>query len=266
MYKKETIIKKLIEYLFPFVIIYIVELIFTLIRGRPVQTDLIISLLLGFFSGGIGKGSYYVPLLIQFIFLYPVIYWIIKRYNKKGLIMIFLLNILYEIMKFSFGIKEETYRLLIFRYLFLFGWSTYIFHNNYLDTLKGKGKFILSFVMGIAFIILNSYLGYKSRLFNMWTSTSLMFCFYIIPVFLITYNMIKERRNIILESIGKCSYHIFLFQMFYYEYCEARLRNLVSNNKVLLMLDFTICIIFGIIFYYIERPITRKLVNRFVNN
>ena len=62
-----------------------------------------------------------------------------------------------------------------------------------------------------------------------------------------------------LEILGKASYNIFLVQMVYYLVLN-NISNLFSNQWLLLFTSIVVCTIGGIIFYYIETPVTRKIM------
>jgi hypothetical protein len=59
-------------------------------------------MILQFLQGGIGQGSYYYPVMLQFTFVLLVIYFIFKEYREKGLLVCGLANLLYEILKTVF--------------------------------------------------------------------------------------------------------------------------------------------------------------------
>lgn len=65
-YRTANIVNKIIRYTIPFAFAFIVEEVIFVIIGHPIK---LIPLLLGFLSGGTGPGSYYYPIMIQFIFV-----------------------------------------------------------------------------------------------------------------------------------------------------------------------------------------------------
>ena len=64
-YSFKNILNKILRYTIPFMIIYFIEIIMVVrCRGGMTFADIIKN----FLCGGIGDGSYYYPLMIQFIF------------------------------------------------------------------------------------------------------------------------------------------------------------------------------------------------------
>ena len=95
VYRPATIAKKLLRFVIPFVIAWILELLL-IIFVKGVKTLPITFLLKFFFRGGYGKGSYYVPMLIQMVFLFPLIYLVIRKWKGWGLLLCGALNLVYE--------------------------------------------------------------------------------------------------------------------------------------------------------------------------
>ena len=77
-------------------------------------------------SGGYGPGSYYVPVMVQFVFLFPLIEKIVYRYRFAGVVFFGGCNLLYEILQRLYGMGESCYRLLIFRYLLLIAYGCWL--------------------------------------------------------------------------------------------------------------------------------------------
>lgn len=88
-YSYRYIIRRIINYTIPFMLTFFVEImLFWIINSQTpgvvslgiVDSDRkLVSLLKLFLSGGNGPGSYYYPLLIQFIFVFPFVYMITKK-------------------------------------------------------------------------------------------------------------------------------------------------------------------------------------------
>lgn len=132
-------------------------------------------------TGGWGPGSYYYPLLLQLLIVYPLLWGMVRKYRFAGLITIFCLNFVYEWVMTVMYIPEAIYRLLIFRYMFLIGAGTYLY--LYRD---GKNIFleVLSICLGILFIVYVKYLGNSVWPLNTtWIGTSFLAALYSIPVY-----------------------------------------------------------------------------------
>ena len=88
------------------------------------------SLLYGFISGGEGPGSYYTPVMVQFILVIPVIIKVIKKYRLGGLAVCFLVNLSLEFFKNVVNMGADIYRLLIFRYIFAIAYEVYLYFDS----------------------------------------------------------------------------------------------------------------------------------------
>ena len=79
-----------------------------------------------FLTGGTGPGSYYYPVMMQFVFVAPLIFCVIKKYEEKGVVLSFVANLFYEVLQRAYGMNEQCYRLLLFRYTFLIAFGCYL--------------------------------------------------------------------------------------------------------------------------------------------
>lgn len=215
---------------------------------------------LGFLTGGYGPGSYYYPVMIQFIFVFPMIYLIMKKYNDKGLIICLFLNFLYELIQRAYGMNDVCYRLLMMRYILLIATGCFLTGEKY---FFDKIKDCFSLVIGIAFIIAYCYMDYEPKIIIYWTRTSILACLYIIPIAMILISKLGSIRFDLLEICGRASYNIFLVQMVWYNYCSGFVGKCIPDRIVHLMINLIVCIGAGIIFYYIETPITKRLIRLF---
>ncbi len=77
-YVAAQVIPKFIRFTIPFVAAFIVEVIL-LLKYSVIEFD-VLPIIFAFIDGGYGKGSYYYPIMIQFIFWFPVLFFIIKKY------------------------------------------------------------------------------------------------------------------------------------------------------------------------------------------
>lgn len=82
-YKQSIILKKVTRFTVPFIIVYVVEISILCYTKNWTLGEGFISIL----TGGIGPGSYYYPLTIQFIFVFPAIYRVVKNNQTFGLVV-----------------------------------------------------------------------------------------------------------------------------------------------------------------------------------
>lgn len=257
-YSPSYIIDKIVRYTIPYAMVFIVEVIVFSISGKKDFT--IFDIILSFVSGGFGPGGYYYPIMIQFIFVFPIIYFIIRRYDFSGLVLCFCINFIYELLQCAYELNVECYGKILFRYIMLIAFGCYIAIGE--KKFKNSFKF-LSMIIGVAYIILFVYLDFTPLITRYWTGTSLWACLYILPiaVFLLNSNI----HCVLIELIGKASYNIYLFQMVYY--CAKNLVYAIVPNRILqVIVNVVICCVMGLIFYYIEQPITNYLKKRIFHN
>ncbi len=257
-YQIDYLIDKLLRYTIPFIIIYVLELIaFYRIDVVYCKREIIWN----FFTGGFGYGSYYYPIMIQFIFVFPIVFFLIKRLEFFGLVLTGFLNALYELLQWSYYVSPEHYRLLLFRYLLLIAFGCYMY-------LK-KGKIrkpigIVSVLTGILFIWIYIYRNYTPHIVIHWTSTSFLAALYIMPVIgLLLCSTTNSRIKCPpIELLGKASYHIFLSQMYYYQFVmyPLQVRYADASTISLLLISIVVCLSSGLLFYVVETAITKRIL------
>lgn len=249
MYEFDLILKKIIRILFPFTFIFFVGFI-VLNKGYDVMT-----LIHTFLRGGEDFGGYYIPVMIQLILISPFIYCIIKQRN--GLIMLFFINLFYEIARVAFHIGTATYRLLGFRYMFLVGCGMYLYlHYDELISYINHKKMICSMVFGALYIYLISYTNYETVIFLNWKNTSMITALWIFPIIIYAckyFDHIKDRK---IFCIGRASFHMFLVQMIFIDNRSIFMHTI--NYQIDTLMNVLVCIPTGYIFYKLFTPLESK--------
>ena len=255
-YEKKLIVHKLLRYSIPFCIAYAADIVLhSMFEKRAGLREIVVNFLRGGFGGA---GTYYYPILLQVIFLFPIIYFIVKRY-KNGLWICFGLNVIYEILARVWMLNGECYRLLAFRYIMLIAFGCYLY--EYKENKLGKKNWILFFA-GIAFIIATDYLKYDPVTVHYWKRTCVYAILYFLPVFSFMMEHLKDVHSRLLELFGNASYHIFFIQMLYYNYADDHVGTLIQNQICHVLLNIVICTILGVIFYYIETPFSNFVMKK----
>lgn len=255
-YAFDNVFSKFVRYTVPFAIAYVIEVVCFLVM-RVEQNYIFL-----FLRGGEGPGSYYYPVLVQFIFLFPIIFFIVKEYRLRGLMICLAMNVVYELLHTVYGMNEECYRLLVFRYIFVIAFGCYL---NYADeeTEDTKKLFkkclMIGSIVGVVFLWLVFYQGYQPIIIKHWIGTSFLANMYLLPIaqFLICKGRVKIS---ILELFGKASYNIFLVQMVYFAFGSYIVHGLIPVRAVYNIIDIVLCLIAGVIFYYVEQPITNQVL------
>lgn len=259
-YNKKYLLKNFIRYTGPFTMAYMIEFsvrVIQLFKHNWSVKAFIKDSVFIFLQGGDGPGSYYYPEMIQIMFLFPIIYVLVKNYNWKGVLIVAFATFLFEVLKFPYMENEGQYRLLLFRYFMLLAFGSYFAMNK-----MNRKNWILLFV-GFCFIILFSYTNYKPKIFKWWTGTSMFPVLFIVPIF--GFLVEKNIRFAPLEKVGKASYNIFLTQMVYFCYLYGKIKEIIANVYLNALASIVICVIIGIVFYEIENRITKKVTAKVMN-
>lgn len=208
-------------------------------------------------NGTFGKGNYYYPVMMQLLFIFPLIYFVIDKKKEKGLLGIFIANMIYEILIWAYWIPSNSYRVLMFRYLFLIAAGVYAYKGYKLS----RGASVIMTMIGCGFITLVTYLGYEPKILNIdWMTTNLVSSLLIVPSMIFVLQQLKI-QFLPLEILGRASYHIFLVQMIYYAGYYTIIQEKTSTWQAHLVAGIIISLGLGVLFYYIDKPI-QKLIRK----
>ena len=252
-YSLKNVVDKLIRYSVPLLMIYPIEILLKILVVKKKVT--VGNMVLNLFLGGYGPGSYYFPYMIQFVFVFPLIYFVIKRWDFKGVIVCGIVNIIYEYVKIPLEMPKEIYRLLLFRYVFAIALGCF-FSIGKFQIKKWMG--ILCCVVGASFLYCDSYLGYQPTVFYRWAKTCMLAVFYIAPIACVLIKKCSWRCRP-LEILGKASYNIFLVQMVLF-HIMGHAYSGVSASFLPMLITYASCIVLGLLFYKIETPIVSKVI------
>jgi len=256
-YAMPITLTKLFRYTIPFAMAWLVEVAF-MVRTNGIHNLGPISLLIHFMKGGDGAGAFYYPLLMQLVFVFPLIYFLIERQGFFGLILAFVGTYVMEIAKGVYQMEENTYCLLIFRYTFIIAVGVYLASSYY------KPRWVVAVVavlIGFAFIFLTEYHGLQVPFIDYWKRTSLFGCLYIAPIVGTGLYFLKDMKIPPLEFLGKASYNIFLTQKIYYTHGRY-FYDRIPGEKYDCLVTMVIILAVGIVFYLISEPITKAICNR----
>lgn len=251
------IAEHLIRYTIPFLIAWIIELIaFRILNVREPLS--LLGYIKEFVCGGEGSGSYYYPVIVQMVFLFPLIYFCIKRRSVKGLVICCAINVVFEFLQWAYGLNSDTYRLLSLRYILVVSFGCYF-------GLGGKLSKVASaclFVIGAVSIYLNTFRGISLFFITSWRSTSFLTSLLAVPAF---YYLIKlDVHCKPLELLGKASYNIFLVQMVFFRFGVRHVISMfVSNPVIHFLLCLMVCLVGGVVFYFVETPITKACIGAY---
>lgn len=264
LYTPSGIGHRLYRFLLPFIMIYIPEMFLHPIIRKEHFTGS--QWVYYFITGGLGPGSYYIPVLIVMLFCFPLIFICVRRFSYLGVFFIGILNLIYEVFVHYNHMESFLYRLLFFRYLLYtaFGCYMYFYFQNRKKYPLSVPALILMFMTGLSFSLAIYQFHWQPPIFHYWTKTAMPIALYIFPIlfFLMYFYRNKKIPGIlgnILTKIGQASYHIFLIQMVYYRLFD----DIIFPPKPALLVvcgNIIITLSVGYIFYLLETKLSKKIL------
>lgn len=173
-----------------------------------------------------GPGSYYIFIYLEMAFVIPLFAPLFRKLSTKRLLVIFLiLSQLIEFITCATHCPDGIYRIIFFRY-------TFLILIGYLLATKGLELNVITILSGVISIFLIYLFCYKGSNMEPFFCTSLVLwplchwvCYIYIAYFFLAFLKYTYKKlsvsiynNIIVcfKYIGKYSYEIYLFQIFYY--------------------------------------------------
>ncbi len=260
-YKPMVMVQKVLRFVIPYTIAFVAQwIVFRIFRVYTVgvRTYGILALFFDYLRGGKGQGSYYFPIMIQFLLVFPIVYLCIRKYKLRGLMYCFGANVIFEVLKTAYGMSDMEYRLLVFRYLFLFAAGCYFALEDQKPGRKEKLLAGVCIVTGLFFTYLFSYTAYSPKILTYWSTTSFLPCLFVVPVMGVLLSRVKVKFPV-LEIIGKASFNIFLVQMIYYNFAD-RIYQIIPNRGAQLAFNIINCVVAGVIFYYLESKLSKRII------
>lgn len=249
LYNSSYFTARLSRILKPFFIIWLIQIIIELNYTANMNLHWFIK---SFLIGGFGPGSYFIPLIIQFVFIVPILFYLAKKSSNVFLIIGLIVSMLLEYLYSISFLKETHYRILFIRYLFaavLGIW--YIVHppSKFKNIILVTGT-LVSFV----YITAVSYYGFSFINEPLWRAEHAPAFFWALLLVLLTMKL-KIPQNTLSETIillGKASMHIFLVQMVYFRLFQLKLINLRADEFLYSSINIVVCCAIGILFYKLE--------------
>lgn len=242
-------LKKLFQrIILPFLLLVFIQVALLIIFS---DADLLFILKGVIYSGGIGPGSYYVWIYLQFFILLPAFQYLINRLNEKFLLTCFIgLSVLSEIICSCVNMPSWLYRLLFVRYLFLiylgYQWVT----NGGIPISK---KTIILSLVSILFILVFQYTDVNLEpffYFSDWKIFHWICYFYVAYIFVYILSVCYKMLPFVKwwGVIGKYSYEIFLVQMFVFTfYPTDKIQMIIDNVYVTVIVRIFVTTLLSII-------------------
>ena len=255
MYGWNMMKPKLIRFLLPFFAICLLEILLLAAQDKNIPLFRI------FVLGAYGPGSYYVPIMLQLLVIFPLIYVMIAYNAKLGLAVAALANLAFEVCVIVFDMDKYYYRLSIGRYLLLIAFGCYLYLHP--EQRVKPYQMWMMFLAGLAYLIAVFGFDKDFELFGYWKTTAMPVAFYIFPIVILLFRKfyhctIPGFAGRLLTQIGKASYHIFLIQMVYYHF---ELGGAIMQTAWYIAVPFNILVTvpLGLGFYELDNQFVKKL-------
>lgn len=234
---RERLIKQVMQLYLPFIFPFCLELWYMCVYKNLSVTFLGAMKL--FLLGGFGPGSYYVSILLQFAMVFPILFYIVKKNEKWGAVVIILVQLCLEIVSTMMDLPDSIYRVLLFRY-FVFILLGMLFYKH---SHIAKSVLLLLTALGAAYIYIISYGGYTPVIFKNWTDTSMPTVLWLAALMYPVIHYMKSLPGIIgniVSTIGKSTYYIFMVQKLFFIIGESHVTK--SNLLNAIIIVFLSCI------------------------
>ena len=206
--------------LYPFIFIFILSAILGLIfKGNIYMGFLSI---LGYLPLS-GPGNYFVSIVFQFVFTFPILYCLYKKNPKFTLVLSFVLTFVFEILANQIPVLENNsylYKACILRYLFIIAlgvWTLDNFDINSLKTVFKRKLIIVGLIVSVVYMVSISVFNWNFIHFQAaWQPRNVLSFFYPLTIFLVGLRylpLVSEKISGLFGFIGRASYHIFLVQI-----------------------------------------------------
>lgn len=255
MYGWKMIKPKLIRFLIPFFTVCIIEIVLLAMEGKNIHPARI------FLLGAYGPGSYYVPIMLQLLVVFPIIYFLVERNTKLGIGLAAAANLAFEIVVVVTEMDVYYYRLCIGRYLLLIAFGCYLYLHP--EERVQRYQMIIMFLAGLGYIIYALQMEKELVIFDYWSTTAMPVALYIFPIVILLFrkfyhSRIPGKAGELLIWIGKASYHIFLVQMVYYHF-ELGGKVMEASPWIAVPFNIIICVPIGLLFYELDHRFIREL-------
>lgn len=257
-YSVEIVIPKLLRFLIPFSLIMLLELPYMIVVNKSGIIETIANIV----RGGVGPGRYYTPVMLQLVFLVPLIYVLIKKYDWFGAIICFVLTAFWEMVQYCWGMDGKSYAIIAFRYISIIAFGCFIAIGK---KKLSKTVLALMFSIGLIWQIALNYIPLHPVFMNYdWARVNYLSSLFVMPILYVLIRRFSGSKvNIpLLQEIGKASFNIYLVQMVFYGCGLAEVVYKIIDNMLLqLIVCICVCLVGGYIFYIIEHRLTSILIN-----
>lgn len=262
-YTGQNITVRIMRFYLPLIPIFIIGLLYKIFVIDYEYT--VLEVIVRFFLGGFKPGSYYVTILAEIVLIFPIIFYVIKRFKSRGLFAIFALHLIYDFLCTFLGMNDVLYKFLVFRFISHIALGVY---GNITDFKEDKKINTVLFTVGLLYVVVCVYTGaYNPKMFFQWRDASFFVAIFMyVPVMLfisitrkLTYSDTKLSKMTM--TFANSTYHIFLVQLLYYTTIGYKFNADVYNLVITLPVNLLVTITVGIGYYLLASPLEKKITD-----
>ena len=212
--------------------------------------------ILNFLCGANGPGNYFIPLIVQFIFLVPFFYYLALRSPNQMLVVAFVLDLVMEYLSVLSGMPSWLYGVLVTRYVFMAGLGVWLVFQERVLT----PWILIGGLASALYIAAVSYFQFQFWIFSLdpafyhafaflWTLLIVVLGFQYLPS-VATSPVVR-----VVAELGKASWHIFLVQMtwfFFLGFAYPPLDQSIGAAVILALMYLVPCLSIGYGFYRLQ--------------
>lgn len=269
LYSKQYFLKKFDRLIIPFLVIFVISLIWGLLAKKVLYFGPLSFMGL---MPVAGPGNYFFSIIIQFILLAPLIYYYYKKYPIQTVLLAYILNLGFELIAPHIGVlntQTYLYSANIFRYIFVIAFGLFI-SEEYLSKKKANllsyrnYAVLLLFPLSVFYLYLGHYSWqpFSFLKYDWGTHNIIAFPYVIVLTVLllnIDYKKYLDIRTIgFIAIIGQASYHIYLIQMLFFGF--RVFGNIQTGILQIIMLNLIATVVLGIMLYYLDTYIRQCIL------
>ena len=226
----------------------------------------VLEIILRFMLGGFKPGSYYITILAQLVFVFPLLYIIVRKMKFAGVILCTLLTFVYDFLCTELGMNPIMYKFLIFRFTAHIALGVY----GYIISFEWKRyETLFCLIVGFVYSFATIYTGvWEPGIFFQWQEASFPVALYVYPFiawFISSFKNVRysdTRACRVFCDMAGSTYHIFLVQLLYYTTFGFALNEYINDFVLSLPLNLLITIPFGVLFYRISAPFENLIISK----
>lgn len=269
VYSKDFFLKRISRYIFPLVLIYVIDLIYMYLSKIPLTND-VITRIITLQLPTAGPGNYYISIIMQIIIISPVLFYVYSKKPFATLVTMVALNATFEFL--GPYIPYAIYYVSFLRYFAAFALGMYLskeFVQKQEIKLTKKSNLPLIVLIFLSAVYMFTFHITDFAFFRPeWNAQNLFtFSYAILPIAIVlsTYPVLSKLALFTskVRLLGRASYHIFLVQILYFgtglnNFFLLESSPLLIIGVVSIMANLTITITFGLLFYFLNQKLIKR--------